>query len=146
MIAELKKRRPRHMAAASSRLRHGVLSLEVAPLEVLWAPRPRYHAFYTSLYCWLAVKTARFQTAHGGGGGGGGGNGRAGSSQVAPLHLPHLLGHGSNLTHTHTHKPGIPRCALGKGRSQDLRLGVAMLAVDADNKKNIRKFGKEVII
>ena len=45
MIAELKKNTTfRHMVAASSRLRHGALGLEVAPLEVLWAPRPRYHA------------------------------------------------------------------------------------------------------
>ena len=49
----------------------------------------------------------------------------------------------SALTHTHTHKHGIPGCALGKGRSQDLRLGVAMPAVgDTDDTKKFREMGK----
>ena len=88
MIAELKKNTTfRHMVAASSRLRHGALGLEVAPLEVLWAPRPRYHAIYRSP-CWLAVKTARSQTAHGGGGGGNGRAGRSVGAVISALLLP----------------------------------------------------------
>ena len=90
MIAELKKNTTfRHMVAASSRLRHGALGLEVAPLEVLWAPRPRYHAIYRSP-CWLAVKTARSQTAHGGGGGGNGRAGRSVGAVISALLLPPL--------------------------------------------------------
>ena len=88
MIAELKKKHdPHHMVSASSRLRHGALGLEVAPLEVLWAPQPRYHAIYRSP-CWLAVKTARSQTAHGGGGGGNGRAGRSVGAVISALLLP----------------------------------------------------------
>ena len=40
------------------------------------------------------------------------------------------------LTHTHTHKIGIPRCISGKGGPQDLRVGVPMPAIgDTDDRK-----------
>ena len=66
-------------------------------------------------------------------------------TQVAPLHQPHLWGQITALTHTHTHKLGIPRCISGKGGSQDLRAGVPMPGVgDTDDiKKKFRNFGKE---
>ena len=73
------------------------------------------------------------------------GKGRCAPPQVAPLHQPHLWGQITALTHTHTHKLGIPSRISGKGRSQGLRAGVPMPAVGDtdDRKKKFRNFDKE---